>query len=73
MTKLAAFFDLASPDGPWRNINEAWNIGGDFLAAWQIFWRKYDAIQAECDAWRKKLMQQPDLAAQLVKFCLARL
>lgn len=73
LVKLKAFLEHACPEGAWHQLNNAWNTGRDFHSAWDNFWANYATISKQCQTWREKLLHQPDLASQLVKFCIARL
>lgn len=76
--KLQAFLDRAwegadaAARSPWTRLAQAWNG----LAAWEgapeVTAAHLDAARLQSLAWRAKLMQQPDLATQLMGFALGK-
>lgn len=76
--KLQAFLDQAwegadaAVRSPWTRLAQAWNG----LAAWddvpEVSAANLDAVGLQSLAWRAKLMQQPDLATQLMAFALGK-
>ena len=75
LVKLESFLARYSPGGagdtPLRSFWKAWNT----LATpdWQVFATQLPQISTDAKNWADSLRQHPDLATNLVDFCLTRL
>ena len=56
-----------------RSIFIAWNTGLDLKEAWHQFMFEHTKVANHAQKWSAKLSENPDLAANLVKFCGNRL
>lgn len=78
ITKLNAFIDLYIGNTPplfesaIRQSWQTWNQEGDMKTAWQQLIPHLDKWQQHSRNWCDLLLEQPDLASQLVDFCTAR-
>lgn len=81
ITKLSAFLDnylnvsqtsASLPDDAIRALWLAWNQNGGLQESWQAVLAQLPAWQQHSQEWCNLLVQQPDLASQLVDFCASR-
>ena len=79
LVKLAAFLDLytkgMSPTlaAAVNSMFLAWNTGNGLPAAWKRFFALRNEIAAHSRNWSNSLAERPNLAANLVNFCLNEL
>ena len=79
MVKLTAFLDLYTKEMPpalaaaVNSMFLAWNTGNGLPEAWQQFLTMRNEIVAHTRNWSNLLGERPNLAANLVNFCLNEL
>jgi uncharacterized repeat protein (TIGR03837 family) len=77
--KLSAFLGLYCAGLPQkvaldvRAMWEAWNQGESAGKAWRSYWQHRETLGVHARRWSEKLMQQGDLASNLVHFCSEKL
>ncbi len=75
LVKLESFLDYYLPvgagDTPLRDFYRAWNTQG--IPDWQAFAKQLPLINSQAKHWADTLRQHPDLATNLVDFCLTQL
>jgi uncharacterized repeat protein (TIGR03837 family) len=75
LPKLQAFLEIYCADLPVqvaqdvKNFHLAWNQSDLSAIIWANFWRHSQLLQAHAVRWRERLLAQPDMACNLVKFC----
>jgi len=78
ITKLDAFLDTytGSASGTLGTAIHrawlAWNLGGDMEASWHQLLSQFTEWQKHSQHWCNSLLEQPDLASQIVNFCTSR-
>jgi uncharacterized repeat protein (TIGR03837 family) len=78
ITKLDAFLDTytGSASGTLGTaIHQAWlawNLEGDMEASWHQLLSQFTEWQKHSQHWCNSLLEQPDLASQIVNFCTSR-
>jgi uncharacterized repeat protein (TIGR03837 family) len=74
LRKLSAFLELYCADLPQdvamdvRAMWEAWNQGESAGTAWRSYWQHREILESHARRWAESLMQQGDLASNIVHF-----
>lgn len=69
---LAAVATVAAPSSCWVDALRDWNQLGTGRTDWPGLLDRLPTIAAPLQAWTRQLLAQPDLAAQMMRFCANR-